>query len=67
MKSQVLSISDAMKLKPLCRGRLSVSNSAKNGKSFYCLQYRRKTKHVSKYIPADELEAYRAASGGLVP
>lgn len=51
-----------MKLKRLCRGRLSVSNSAKNGRQFHCLQYRRKTKHVSKYIPATELEAYREAT-----
>lgn len=51
-----------MKLKRLCRGRLSVSNSAKNGAQFHCLQYRRKTKHVSKYVPADELEAYREAT-----
>lgn len=53
---------DAMKLKRLCRGRLSVSNSAKNGTRFHCLQYRRKGKHVSKYVPAEELEAYREAT-----
>lgn len=35
---------------------------AKTGAVFYCLQYGRKGKHVSKHIPAAELEAYREAA-----
>ena len=56
-----------MKTKRLARGVLTPIKTSKSGKEFFCLQYGRKGKHVSKYIPADELEAYRAASGGLVP
>ena len=55
-------LADAMKLTRLCRGCLSVSNSAKNGRKYHCLQYRKGTRHVSRYVPADRLEAYREAT-----
>ena len=51
-----------MKLKHLARGVLTPIKTAKSGKEFYCLQYGRRGRHVSKYIPADELEAYREAT-----
>lgn len=52
----------AIELKRLARGVLTPIKTSKTGKVFYCLQYGRKAKHVSKYVPADELEAYREAT-----
>ena len=51
-----------MKIKRLARGVLTPIKTSKSGKEFFCLQYGRKGKHVSKYIPADELDAYREAT-----
>ena len=31
-------------------------------RSFYCLQYTRKGRHVTKYVPSSEVEAYREAT-----
>ena len=62
MKSQVLPFAKAIKLKRMARGVLTPIKTAKTGKVFYCLQYGRRGKHVSKYVPADELEAYREAT-----
>ena len=54
-----------MRLRRLVRGTLSPIKTAKSGRVFYCLQYGRKGRHVTKYMPAAELEAYRAACGGF--
>ena len=62
MKSQVLPLEKAIELKRLARGVLTPIKTSKAGKVFYCLQYGRKGKHVSKYVPADELDAYREAT-----
>ena len=51
-----------MRLRRLVRGTLSPIKTAKSGRVFYCLQYGRKGRHVTKYIPAAELEAYREAT-----
>ena len=62
MKSQVLSLSGAMRLKRIVRGRLACTNRSKGGAPFYCLQYTRKGRHVTKYVPAAEVDAYREAT-----
>ena len=62
MKSQPLPFEKAIKLKRLARGVLTPIKTAKTGRVFYCLQYGRKGKHVSKYVPAGELDAYREAT-----
>ena len=62
MKIQLLPFSKAIKLERMARGVLTPIKTSKTGKVFYCLQYGRRGKHVSKYVPADELEAYREAT-----
>ena len=44
------------------RGRLCELSRSKSGGRFYHLQYRRKTKLFQKYIPLDEVEAYKEAT-----
>ena len=46
----------------MTRGSLCVSSIRKSGRKCYNLQYRRKTKHFSKAIPADELPAYERST-----
>lgn len=49
-------------MKCMARGVLTPIKRTKDGKTFYCLQYGRNGKHVSRYVPADEAEAYREAT-----
>lgn len=49
-------------MKRMARGVLTPIKRTKDGKTFYCLQYGRNGKHVSKYVPADEADAYREAT-----
>ena len=49
-------------MKRMARGVLTPIKRTKDGKTFYCLQYGRDGKHVSRYVPADEAEAYREAT-----
>ena len=49
-------------MKRMARGVLTPIKRTKDGKTFYCLQYGRNGKHVSRYVPADEAEAYREAT-----
>ena len=51
-----------MRLKRLARGVLTPIKRTREGKVFYCLQYGRKGKHVSKYVAPDEVAAYREAT-----
>ena len=46
----------------MARGVLTPIKRTKDGKTFYCLQYGRNGRHVSKYVPADEADAYREAT-----
>ena len=62
MKSQALSLAAAMRLKRLARGRLACTNMSKSGVPFYCLQYTKDGRHVTQYIPAAQVEAYREAT-----
>ena len=62
MKSQVPSLSAALRVKHLVRGRLACTNRSKAGGEFYCLQYTRKGRHVTKYVPPAQVEAYREAT-----
>ena len=62
MKSQPPSFAEAMRMKRMARGVLTPIKRTKDGKTFYCLQYGRNGKHVSRYVPADEAEAYREAT-----
>ena len=62
MKSQVPSLSGALRVKCLVRGRLACTNRSKAGGQFYCLQYTRKGRHVTKYIPPGQVGAYREAT-----
>ena len=55
MKSQALSMSGALRMKRLVRGRLACTNRSKGGAPFYCLQYTRKGRHVTKYVPSSEV------------
>jgi hypothetical protein len=49
-------------MKRLVRGRLACTNRSKGGAPFYCLQYTRKGRHVTKYVPSPEVAAYREAT-----
>ena len=51
-----------MRLKRLARGRLACTNMSKSGVPFYCLQYTKDGRHVTQYIPAAQVEAYREAT-----
>ena len=62
MKSQALSLAAAMRLKRLARGRLACTNMSKSGVPFYCLQYTKDGRHVTQYIPAAQVAAYREAT-----
>ena len=62
MESQALSMSGALRMKRLVRGRLACTNRSKGGAPFYCLQYTRKGRHVTKYVPSSEVAAYREAT-----
>ena len=62
MKSQALSLAAAMRLKRLARGRLACTNRSRSGVPFYCLQYTKDGRHVTQYIPAAQVEAYREAT-----
>ena len=62
MKSQVPTFAQAVRMKRMARGVLTPIKRTKDGRTFYCLQYGRGGKHVSKYVPAEEAEAYREAT-----
>ena len=62
MKSQPLSLAAALRLKRLARGRLACTNRSKSGVPFYCLQYTKAGRHVTQYIPAAQVKAYREAT-----
>ena len=62
MNSQVPSLSGALRIKSLVRGRLACTNRSRGGGSFYCLQYTRRGRHVTKYVPSAQVEAYREAT-----
>ena len=49
-------------MKRMARGVLTPIKRTKDGRTFYCLQYGRNGRHVSRYVPADEAEAYREAT-----
>ena len=51
-----------MRLKRLARGRLACTNRSRSGVPFYCLQYTKDGRHVTQYIPAAQVEAYREAT-----
>ena len=55
-------MSGALRVKRLVRGRLACTNRSKAGGQFYCLQYTRKGRHVTKYIPPAQVGAYREAT-----
>ena len=55
-------MSGALLVKRLVRGRLACTNRSKAGGQFYCLQYTRKGRHVTKYIPPAQVDAYREAT-----
>ena len=55
-------MSGALRMKRLVRGRLACTNRSKGGAPFYCLQYTRKGRHVTKYVPSSEVAAYREAT-----
>ena len=50
-------MSGALRMKRLVRGRLACTNRSKGGAPFYCLQYTRKGRHVTKYVPSSEVAA----------
>ena len=52
----------AMRRKRLARGVLTPIKRTREGKVFYCLQYGRKGRHVSRYVAAEEADAYREAT-----
>lgn len=62
MKSQTPAFEQAVRMKRMARGVLTPIKRTKGGKAFYCLQYGRNGRHVSRYVPADEAEAYREAT-----
>ena len=49
-------------MKRMARGVLTPIKRTKDGRTFYCLQYGRNGRHVSRYVPADEAKAYREAT-----
>ena len=51
-----------MRIKRMARGVLTPIKRTKDGKTFYCLQYGRNGRHVSRYVPAEEAEAYIEAT-----
>ena len=55
-------MSGALRMKRLVRGRLACTNRSKGGAPFHCLQYTRKGRHVTKYVPSAQVEAYREAT-----
>ena len=62
MKSQRPTLTQALRIKRMARGVLTPIKRTKDGKTFYCLQYGRGGRHVSKYVPAEQAEAYREAT-----
>ena len=46
----------------MARGVLTPIKRTKDGKAFYCLQYGRGGKHVTKYVPPEQVGAYREAT-----
>lgn len=55
-------LSEAIGLENLSRGVLTPIKTTRDGKRFFCLQYTRNGRHVSRYVPEGELEAYREAT-----
>ena len=62
MKSQAPTFAQAVRMKRMARGVLTPIKRTKDGRTFYCLQYGRNGRHVSRYVPADEAKAYREAT-----
>ena len=62
MKSQQPTLAQVLRIKRMARGVLTPIKRTKDGKTFYCLQYGRGGRHVSKYVPAEQAEAYREAT-----
>ena len=46
----------------MTRGKLCVSAVRKSGKKAYNLQYRRKTKHFVKAVPADQVALFKEST-----
>ena len=62
MKSQPRLLKLINDAKPMARGRLCELSRSKSGGRFYHLQYRKNTKLFQKYIPLDEVAAYKEAT-----
>lgn len=62
MGKQALSFAAAVRMRRMARGVLTPIKRTKDGRTFYCLQYGRNGRHVSKYVPAEEAGAYREAT-----
>ena len=63
MRNQAPTFAQAVRMKRMARGVLTPIKRPKDGRTFYCLQCGRNGRHVSKYVPAEEAEAYREATG----
>ncbi len=46
----------------MVKGKVTVSRTAKSGRRYYSLQARRDGRNVTRYVPAERLEAAREAT-----
>lgn len=65
MKTQQKLLKEISRVELLTRGKLCVVATAKSGKKFYSLQYRRRNRHFVKYIASDEVPAYEKATSNF--
>ena len=65
MKTQHRLIEEISRIDLLSRGKLCVVATAKSGRKFYSLQYRRRNRHFVRYIASDEIEAYEKATANF--
>ena len=62
MQTQRQILEAMSRIRVMARGKVTVMRTAKSGRRYYSLQARRDGRNVTRYVPAERLEAAREAT-----
>ena len=62
MQTQQQILEAMSRIRVMARGKVTVMRTAKSGRRYYSLQARRDGRNVTRYVPAERLDAAREAT-----
>lgn len=62
MQTQRQILEAMSRIRVMAKGKVTVMRTAKSGRRYYSLQARRDGRNVTRYVPAERLEAAREAT-----